>query len=156
QRKVEIGAIHTYVELYARMLLDLTPHVALVAAAMRDRHGNLYTAPNTEDTPTLVDAPAFRHGIAIAQVNRLADDLPRVDIAGSWVDFVVVADRPFALEPLFTRDPAHITDTQVLMAMMVIRGIYERHQVVSLNHGVGYNTAAIELLLPTYGESLGL
>src|SRR5207248_571187 len=64
--------------------------------------------------------------------------------------------RPFALEPLFTRDPRHITDVQVLMAMMVIRGIYERHQVASLNHGVGFNTAAIELLLPTYGESLGL
>jgi malonate decarboxylase alpha subunit len=40
--------------------------------------------------------------------------------------------------------------------MMVIRGIYEKHGVKSLNHGIGYNTAAIELLLPTYGESLGL
>jgi malonate decarboxylase alpha subunit len=28
--------------------------------------------------------------------------------------------------------------------------------VTSLNHGIGYDTAAIELLLPTYGESLGL
>ena len=42
------------------------------------------------------------------------------------------------------------------MAMMAIRGVYERHQVTSLNHGVGFDTAAIELLLPTYGESLGL
>jgi malonate decarboxylase alpha subunit len=42
------------------------------------------------------------------------------------------------------------------MGMMVIRGIYERHQVRSLNHGIGFDTAAIELLLPTYGESLGL
>ena len=42
------------------------------------------------------------------------------------------------------------------MAMMAIRGIYERHQVQSLNHGLGFNTAAIELLLPTYGEKLGL
>jgi malonate decarboxylase alpha subunit len=40
--------------------------------------------------------------------------------------------------------------------MMTIRGIYERHNVQSLNHGIGFNTAAIELLLPTYGESLGL
>ncbi len=40
--------------------------------------------------------------------------------------------------------------------MMVIRGIYERHGVTSLNHGIGFDTAAIELLLPTYGESLGL
>jgi malonate decarboxylase alpha subunit len=42
------------------------------------------------------------------------------------------------------------------MGMMIIRGIYERHQVKSLNHGIGFDTAAIELLLPTYGESLGL
>ena len=41
----------------------------------------------------------------------------------------------------------------MLMAMMAIRGIYERHQVQSLNHGIGFDTAAIELLLPTYGES---
>ncbi len=40
--------------------------------------------------------------------------------------------------------------------MMAIRGIYERYQVTSLNHGIGYDTAAIELLLPTYGASLGL
>jgi hypothetical protein len=31
-----------------------------------------------------------------------------------------------------------------------------RHQVQSHNHGIGFDTAAIELLLPTYGESLGL
>ncbi|MGV8495654.1 malonate decarboxylase subunit alpha, partial [Pseudomonas aeruginosa] len=35
-------------------------------------------------------------------------------------------------------------------------GIYQRHNVQSLNHGIGFNTAAIELILPTYGESLGL
>jgi malonate decarboxylase alpha subunit len=68
----------------------------------------------------------------------------------------VVADRPYALEPLFTRDPRHISDLQVLMGMMVIRGIYERHGVTSLNHGIGFDTAAIELLLPTYAASLGL
>ena len=42
------------------------------------------------------------------------------------------------------------------MAMMAIKGIYAEHQVQSLNHGIGFNTAAIELLLPTYGERLGL
>jgi malonate decarboxylase alpha subunit len=68
----------------------------------------------------------------------------------------VAADKPFALEPLFTRDPRHITELQVLMGMMVIRGIYERHGVTSLNHGIGFDTAAIELLLPTYGAGLGL
>ncbi|MET1029060.1 MAG: malonate decarboxylase subunit alpha [Dongiaceae bacterium] len=154
--KLEIGAIYTYVELYARMFVDLTPKVALVCAVQADRHGNLYTGPNTEDTPTIVEATAFRHGIVIAQVNEIVDELPRVDIPGSWVDFVVEADRPFAVEPLFTRDPRHIGELQVLMGMMIIRGIYERHGVTALNHGIGFDTAAIELLLPTYGESLGL
>ncbi|WP_394848440.1 malonate decarboxylase subunit alpha [Pendulispora brunnea] len=154
--QLEIGAIHTYVELYARMFVDLTPQVALVCAEMADAEGNLYTGPNTEDTPTIVEATAFRHGIVIAQVNERVEKLPRVDIPGSWVDFVVVADKPFAVEPLFTRDPRHITELQILMAMMVIRGIYERYKVTSLNHGIGFDTAAIELLLPTYGESLGL
>ena len=156
---LEVGAIHTYIELYARLFVDLCPNIALVAAYKADRHGNLYTGPSTEDTPALVEATAFRDGIVIAQVNELVEDeseLPRVDIPGSWVDFVVVADKPFFIEPLFTRDPRLIKPVHVLMAMMAIRGIYERHQVQSLNHGLGFNTAAIELLLPTYGESLGL
>jgi malonate decarboxylase alpha subunit len=154
--KIEVGAIHTYVELYARLLIDLIPDVVLVCAEQADEDGNLYTGPNTEDTPVIVEAAAFHDGIVIAQVNQITDSLPRVDIPGSWVDVVVQADRPFALEPLFTRDPRKIDDLQILMGMMVIRGIYERHQVKSLNHGIGFGTAAIELLLPTYGESLGL
>lgn len=154
--KLKMGDIHTYLELYGRLFVDLIPSVALIAADKADGAGNLYTGPNTEETPVLVEATAFRDGIVIAQVNELVDELPRVDIPGSWIDFIVVADNPYQLEPLFTRDPRHITDIQILMAMMAIRGIYERHQVQSLNHGIGYNTAAIELLLPTYGESLGL
>jgi malonate decarboxylase alpha subunit len=156
---LEIGAIHTYIELYARLYVDLTPNVVLVAGYKADRQGNLYTGPSTEDTPALVEAAAFRDGIVIAQVNEIVDDpkdLPRVDIPGSWIDFVVQSDKPFFIEPLFTRDPRLITPIQVLMAMMAIRGIYERHQVQSLNHGIGFNTAAIELILPTYGEKLGL
>ena len=42
------------------------------------------------------------------------------------------------------------------MAMMAIKGIYAEYGVQRLNHGIGFDTAAIELLLPTYGESLGL
>src|SRR4051812_14785114 len=98
--KLQIGAIHTYPELYARMFIDLTPHVALVCAEKADSQGNLYTGANTEDTPTIVEATGFRHGIVIAQVNELSEDLPRVDIPGSWIDLVVVADRPYALESL--------------------------------------------------------
>ena len=154
--KINIGAIHTYLELYGRLFVDLTPNIALVAADKADAQGNLYTGSNTEETPTIIEATAFRDGIVIVQVNELVDTLPRVDVPGSWVDFVVVADKPYQLEALFTRDPRNITEIQILMAMMAIRGIYERHNVMSLNHGVGFNTAAIELLLPTYGESLGL
>lgn len=153
---VNVGSIHTYLELYGRLFIDLTPNIALVAADKADAQGNLYTGPNTEETPTIVEATAFRDGIVIAQVNELTDELPRVDIPGSWVDFVVVSDKPYQLEALFTRDPRQISEMHVLMGMMAIRGIYERHNIQSLNHGVGFNTAAIELLLPTYGESLGL
>ena len=156
---LEIGAIHTYIELYGRLYVDLTPNVVLVAGYKADRDGNLYTGASTEDTPALVEAAAFRDGIVIAQVNEIVDnpkDLPRVDIPGSWIDFVVQSDKPFFIEPLFTRDPRLITPVHVLMAMMAIRGIYERHQVQSLNHGIGFNTAAIELILPTYGDKLGL
>lgn len=155
-REVEIGAIHTYLELFGRYFVDLTPNVALIAAHAADAAGNLYTGPNTEDTPAIVEAAAFKHGIVIAQVNEAVAALPRVDIPADWVDFVVQAPTPHAIEPLFTRDPAHITEIQILMAMMVIKGIYAPYQVNRLNHGIGFDTAAIELLLPTYGETLGL
>jgi malonate decarboxylase alpha subunit len=154
--KVEIGAIHTYVELYSRMFVDLMPDVALICAEQADREGNLYTGPNTEDTPTIVEATAFHDGVVVVQVNEIVDKLPRVDIPASWVDVVVVGDQPYQIEPLFTRDPRLISDVQILIAMLVIRGIYERHGVTTLNHGIGFDTAAVELLLPTYAEKLGL
>lgn len=154
--RVEVGAIHTYLELYSRYFTDLTPRVSLIAAEAADRNGNLYTGPNTEDTPAIVEATAFKSGILIAQVNRVVDEVPRVDVPGDWVSFVVQAPKPHYIEPIFTRDPAVITELQVLMAMMVIRGIYEKYGVTRLNHGIGFDTAAIELILPTYAEDLGL
>ena len=154
--RIQIGAIHTYLELFGRYFIDLTPDVALIAADAADADGNIYTGANTEETPTIAEATAFKNGIVIVQVNEIVDRLPRVDIPGSWIDAIVVADRPYAIEPLFTRDPAQIDDVQVLMAMFVIRGVYEAHRVKRLNHGIGFDTAAIELLLPTYGERLGL
>lgn len=157
--QLEIGAIHTYVELYSRLYVDLIPNVVLVAAYAADREGNLYTGPSTEDTPALLEAAAFHDGVVIAQVNEIVDDpkdLKRVDIPGSWVDYVVKADRPFFIEPLFTRDPRQIKDAHILMAMMALKGIYAPHEVESLNHGIGFNTAAVELLLPTFGEELGI
>jgi malonate decarboxylase alpha subunit len=157
--RLRIGAIHTYLELFARYFVDLTPQVSLIAAHAADQHGNLYTGPNTEDTPAIVEATAFSGGLVIAQVNELlppGQALPRVDVPADWVDFVVRAPTPNFIEPLFTRDPAQISEIQVLMAMMAIKGIYAEYGVQRLNHGIGFDTAAIELLLPTYGEALGL
>jgi malonate decarboxylase alpha subunit len=154
--KLNIGAIHTYLELFGRYFVDLTPRVSLVAAEAADREGNLYTGPNTEDTPAIVEATAFKSGIVIAQVNRIVDTLPRVDIPADWVDFVVQSPTPYYIEPLFTRDPAQVSEIQVLMAMMAIKGIYAEYEINRLNHGIGFDTAAIELILPTYAESLGL
>jgi len=155
-KKIELGAIHTYLELFGRYFIDLVPKVALIVGFQADKEGNLYTGFNTEDTPVIVEATKFKQGIVVAQVNEIVDKLPRIDIPADWVDFVVKSPSPFYIEPLFTRDPALITDSQVLRAMMAIKGIYAEYGVQRLNHGVGFDTAAIELLLPTYGEELGL
>jgi malonate decarboxylase alpha subunit len=109
KNQIRIGAIHTYLELFSRYFVDLTPHVALVAAQSADAQGNLYTGPNTEDTPAIVEATAFKNGIVIAQVNELVDKVPRVDIPGDWVNFVIPSPQPHYIEPLFTRDPAQIS-----------------------------------------------
>src|SRR3569623_1328736 len=101
--KIRIGAIHTYLELFGRYFTDLIPRVALVAAQAADCHGNLYTGPNTEDTPAIVEATAFSNGIVIVQVNEILDTLPRIDIPADWIDFVVQAPAPHYIAPLFTR-----------------------------------------------------
>ena len=80
------------------------------------------------------------------------DKVPRVDIPSDWVDFVIQSPTPYKLDPLFTRDPAKISNERIMKAMMAIKGIYAEYGVTTLNHGVGYDTAAVELLLPTFGE----
>lgn len=154
--KLELGAIHTYLELFGRYYADLVPKVALIVAFEADKEGNLYTGFNTEDTPIIVEATKFKQGIVIAQVNKIVDKVPRVDIPADWVDFVIQSPKNFYIEPLFTRDPGLITDTQVLMGMMALKGVYAEYGVQSMNHGIGFFTAAIELMLPTYAEELGL
>jgi len=154
--KIKIGNIHTYLELYSRYFSDLTPNVCCVVGEMADREGNIYTGENTEDTPVIVEATAFKSGIVIFQVNKIVDKLPRIDIPGGWVDFITESPAPFHLEPLFTRDPAQMTETMILMAMMTMKGIYAEYLPRTINHGVGFNTAAIELMFPTYGKELGL
>ena len=153
---IELGSLHTYAELYSRYFMDLSPRVALIAAVSADADGNLYTGANTEETPLIVEATKCRQGIVIAQVQQVVERLPRVDIPADWVDYVVAVDEPFQCEPLFTRDPARITEQSILIAMMVLKGIYLPLGITSLNHGIGYDTAAIELLLPTYGAELGM
>lgn len=48
---LEVGAIHTYIELYSRLYVDLIPNVALVAAYKADKNGNLYTGPQHRRHP---------------------------------------------------------------------------------------------------------
>ena len=66
------------------MFTDLTPNVALLCATKADRDGNLFTGPNTEDTPTIAEATAFRDGVVLVQADEIVDigELPRVDIPG--------------------------------------------------------------------------
>jgi len=156
--RLQIGSIHTYLELYGRLFSDLAPRVALIAASAADADGNLFTGYHTEETPVLVEAAHFHEGLVVAQVDAVVarGALPRVDIPGDWVDFIIPAPAPHHVAPLFTRDPALINERQILIAMLALKGIYARYGVRSLNHGVGFHTAAVELLLPTYGEELGL
>lgn len=154
--QVRIGAIHTYLELYGRYFVDLYPQVAILAADACDADGNIYTGANTEDSPIIAEATRFKMGVVIVQARQKLDRLPRVDIPASWVDFIVVTEEDYHLQPLFTRNPGRITNQQILMAMMTLKGIYQPYGVQALNHGLGYATAAIELLLPTYGAQLGL
>ncbi len=153
---IKINNIHTYIEIYARYFSDLTLDVCLITAEAADQQGNLYTGPNTEDSPAIIEAAAFYSGIVVVQVNEILDRLPRVDIPGDWVDFIVKTPEKYEIKPLFTRDPAKMDELKILMGMLVLKGIYAKYLPKTLNHGIGFPTACIELLLPTYGEQLGL
>ena len=154
---VKVGAIpHIFGDVQAVCLQTLIPNVCLCVAEEADKDGNLYTGPNTEETPTIVEATAFKSGVVIVQVNEPVDKVTRIDIPGEWVDVVVPTEEPCVIEPIMTRDPQYIKDVHVLQGMMAIKGIYAKHLITRMNHGIGFNTAAIELLLPAYGEELGL
>ncbi|OPG75677.1 malonate decarboxylase subunit alpha, partial [Pseudomonas ogarae] len=89
---LEIGAIHTYIELYARLVVDLIPNVVLSAGFMADRAGNIYTGPSTDATPAPIEPAAFSHATLTLQLNQMvADDidLPHVrfeDVPETWMD----------------------------------------------------------------------
>ena len=151
--RIEIGAIHTYLELFARYFVDLTPHVALVAAQAADRRRQPLHRPQHRGHAgdRRGDRLQARHRHRPGQrARRRAAARRHPGRLGRLRDRQ--RRRPHYIEPLFTRDPAQITEIQVLMAMMAIKGIYAEYGCNRLNHGIGFDTAAIELLLPTYAR----
>ncbi len=133
---LEIGAVHTYIELYSRLYVDLIPDVVFWLLLMQpDRRRAISTPVRARKILRHCSKQQLFHdGIVIAQVNEIVDDpkdLRRVDIPGSWVDLIVKSDKPFFIEPLFTRDPRQIKNQHVLMGMMALKGIYGRHMVQS-------------------------
>ncbi len=101
---MKLGDIHTYLELYGRLFIDLIPNVVLVAADKADKDGNLYTGFNTEETPTIIEAAAFKDGIVIVQVNEVVDSLPRIDIPSDWVDVVVESRSTLSITKLYSHE----------------------------------------------------
>ena len=110
QGRVTIGAIHTYLELYSRYFVDLTPRVSLIAAQSADAEGNLFTGPNTEDTPAVVEATAFKNGIVIAQVNEIVGYTFDVDPKTFNKPFKLEVDGGAGMDISFYADLGDITD----------------------------------------------
>ena len=50
--KIELGAVHTYLELFARYFVDLTPNVALIAATNDDMSDSDVTSPTACTAPS--------------------------------------------------------------------------------------------------------
>jgi hypothetical protein len=77
--KIELGAIHTYIELFGRYFIDLTLHVALTVARSADRDGNLYMGPNWRPLIALADTaggkwPGRARAAALALSGSRNDD----------------------------------------------------------------------------------
>ena len=155
--KIELGAVHTYLELFARYFIDLTPNVALIAAVSADRDGNLYTGP--EHRGHADRRRGDRASRTASSWRRSTRSSTRCRASTSPATGCISWSRPASRSTSSRCSPAipaPITETQILTAMLAIKGIYAPYGVRRLNHGIGFNTAAIELLLPTYGERLGL
>ena len=99
------------------------PHFSLVVIGSGS--GNLVVPddPGQRGPVALIESAAFGGAIVIVQVNKIVDQVRRVDIPGQWVDFVVESPKPFHLEPLFTRDPALINDLRILKAMKAMKAV---------------------------------
>jgi DNA-binding transcriptional LysR family regulator len=101
-------------------------------------------------TNTIVEDLAYgapqRHyppGVRAPQLTRQGRLLPR------RTHFFVNAGKSFYVEPLFTRDPAATTETQILTAMLAIKGLYIPYGVRRPNHGICFNEAGHTLLRHT-------
>ena len=156
-RQIEIGAIHTYLELFARYFIDLTPHVALIARTAPIATAISTPAPNTEDTPTdrRGDGVQRRHRDRAGQRDRRHACRASTSPATGSTSSSRRRSRIY-IEPLFTRDPAADHRDPGPDGDDGHQGHLRQYGVQRLNHGIGFDTAAIELLLPTYAEKLGL
>lgn len=104
----------------------------------------------------IVEVIVFGGGIVIVQVNEIVDSFFCVDIFVDWVNFVVQVLKLNYIELLFICDLVQIFEIQVLMVMMVIKGIYVEYGVNCLNYGIGFDIVVIELLFFIYVELFGL
>ena len=139
------------------MVIDLRPDVALLCASAADERATCIPArtprtprPSPRRPPSTTPSSSCRPTRSPGRASCPASIFP----ATGWTWWC----KPTGRSSSSRCSPATqgIGPVQILQAMIALRGIYERHQVISLNHGVGFSTAAIELILPTYGEQLGL
>ena len=104
--RIAIGAIHTYLELFGALFRRPDAATSRWSPAQRPSGRQpLHRARTPKTRRPSSRRPPSSNGIVIAQVNEIVDRVPRVDIPGDWVDFVVQAAKPHFIEPLFTRDP---------------------------------------------------
>ena len=105
--KIELGAVHTYLELFARYFIDLTPQ------RRADRRGQRRPRRQSLHRPEHRGHADRRRGDRVQGRHRRSPRSTRSSTRcrastsrGTGSHFVVKADKPFFVEPLFTRDPA--------------------------------------------------
>ncbi|MGE5672813.1 MAG: malonate decarboxylase subunit alpha [Mycobacterium leprae] len=143
-------------QLLAHQLLDRPIQVALVAADEADERGNLCTGGTPGDTRSIARNVHLHGGLVVAQVNRVVGRVSRVEVPGEWVDFVIPVPAAQPHGPVATLDPVQITPAQVLLALLLLRGVYAEYRVATICHDNSLVAAAVELMLPTVGRDLGL